>query len=229
MTSSVSGQNSVSRSQEDAEQSTGSADEESTGIETAEHDSGVESDVESGAESIVENSAEDAIENGTENGTEHENKSVEDGVENKVENETAIEDEPIDDNEPPLLLDDDEGLEDAADKSQPGLSMFHVVFVMNPPPTEYQLRVNEMYKYVVKKFSQALKYEQGRVQYVEKECELLKSLKAKHGRQEFDTWIGNLSHTKNRISIRQRHPQLEPSPCHSHHLLLHSNIAHCAR
>ena len=63
-----------------------------------------------------------------------------------------------------------------------GLSMFHVIFVMNPPPLEYHLRVDEMYKHVVKKFSRALKWEQARSNYVLRECEKLKSMKARHGR-----------------------------------------------
>ena len=49
------------------------------------------------------------------------------------------------------------------------LEMFHVVFVLDPPPLEYHLRMNDMYKNVVKKFSQALKWEQSRTLYVSKE------------------------------------------------------------
>ena len=63
-----------------------------------------------------------------------------------------------------------------------GLSMFHVIFVMNPHPLEYQVRVDEMYKHVVKKFSRALKWEQARSNYVLRECEKLKSMKARHGK-----------------------------------------------
>ena len=62
-----------------------------------------------------------------------------------------------------------------------GLSMFHVIFVMNPSPLEYHIRVDEMYKHVVKKFSRALKWEQARSNYVLRECEKLKSMKARHG------------------------------------------------
>lgn len=62
-----------------------------------------------------------------------------------------------------------------------GLSMFHVILVMNPPPLEYQIRVDEMYRHVVKKFSRALKWEQARSNYVLRECEKLKSMKARHG------------------------------------------------
>ena len=62
-----------------------------------------------------------------------------------------------------------------------GLHMFHVIFVMNPPPLEYHIRVDEMYRQVVKKFSRALKWEQARSNYVLRECEKLKSMKARHG------------------------------------------------
>ena len=62
-----------------------------------------------------------------------------------------------------------------------GLNMFHVVFVLNPPPLEYQLRVDEMYKHVVKKFSKVLKWEQSKSSFVLRECEKMKAMKAKHG------------------------------------------------
>jgi len=61
------------------------------------------------------------------------------------------------------------------------LHMFHVVFVMNPPPIEYQLRVDEMYVHVVKKFSRALKLEQSRSDFVLRGADKIKSLQAKHG------------------------------------------------
>ena len=49
------------------------------------------------------------------------------------------------------------------------LSMFQVVFIMAPPPLEYHLRVDEMYDYIVKKFSRALKWEQARSGLVSRE------------------------------------------------------------
>ena len=66
-----------------------------------------------------------------------------------------------------------------------GLNMFHVVFVLNPPPLEYQLRTDEMYKHVIKKFSKALKWEQAKSNFVLRECEKMKAMKAKHGRPAF--------------------------------------------
>ncbi|KAL8957319.1 MAG: hypothetical protein Q9193_005376, partial [Seirophora villosa] len=53
------------------------------------------------------------------------------------------------------------------------LNMFHVVFVLNPPPLEYQLRVKDMYDHVVRKFSKALKWAQARSNYVLREASLL--------------------------------------------------------
>ncbi|KAL8929969.1 MAG: hypothetical protein Q9208_001113 [Pyrenodesmia sp. 3 TL-2023] len=53
------------------------------------------------------------------------------------------------------------------------LNLFHVVFVLNPPPLEYQLRVKEMYDHVIKKFSKALKREQAHSRYVYREASLL--------------------------------------------------------
>lgn len=49
------------------------------------------------------------------------------------------------------------------------LKMFHVVFVLDPPPPEYHLRLNQMYRNVVKKFSRGLKWEQAHSNYVSKE------------------------------------------------------------
>jgi len=60
-----------------------------------------------------------------------------------------------------------------------GMSMFHVVFVMNPPQLEYHTRVHEMYTWVVKKFARALKLEQARTDYVRKEMELILKMKDK--------------------------------------------------
>jgi hypothetical protein len=60
------------------------------------------------------------------------------------------------------------------------LTMFNVVFVMNPPVLEYSLRTKEMYDHVVKKFGKALKWEQAHQDYVWTESELISSIKTKH-------------------------------------------------
>ncbi|KAF8459016.1 nitrogen permease regulator of amino acid transport activity 3-domain-containing protein [Terfezia claveryi] len=77
-----------------------------------------------------------------------------------------------------------------------GMSMFHVVFVMNPPQLEYHTRVHEMYTCVVKKFARALKLEQARTDYVRKEMELILKMKDKaiHDDMSFhDLWQHTLA------------------------------------
>ena len=73
--------------------------------------------------------------------------------------------------------------------SGPDMTMFNVVFVLNPPTLEYQLRVKEMYENVVRKYAKALKYEQARFDYVWKESKQILALKDKakeNGR--FSSW-----------------------------------------
>ncbi|KAI4120403.1 MAG: hypothetical protein LQ347_007096, partial [Umbilicaria vellea] len=60
-----------------------------------------------------------------------------------------------------------------------GLTMFNVVFLLNPPPLEYHLRVTNMYDHVVKKFSRALKWEQARSGYVWEQSQLILELSQK--------------------------------------------------
>lgn len=59
---------------------------------------------------------------------------------------------------------------------QKQLAMFHVVFVLRPPPLEYHLRVKEMYDNVTKKLSKAMKWEQSRSGYVAREAAVITSL-----------------------------------------------------
>lgn len=54
-------------------------------------------------------------------------------------------------------------------KRKKTLNMFHVVFVLNPPPLEYHVRVKDIYDNIIKKFSKALKLEQARSNYVMRE------------------------------------------------------------
>ncbi|KAF2003351.1 hypothetical protein P154DRAFT_104343 [Amniculicola lignicola CBS 123094] len=60
---------------------------------------------------------------------------------------------------------------------RPDMEMFNVVFVLNPPALEYQLRVKEMYDNVTRKYAKALKYEQARFQYVWKESKKIIEMK----------------------------------------------------
>lgn len=59
------------------------------------------------------------------------------------------------------------------------MTMFNVVFVLNPPALEYQLRTGEMYDNVIRKFSKDLKYEQAKTNYVWRESKAILNLKNK--------------------------------------------------
>ncbi|KAF1953287.1 hypothetical protein CC80DRAFT_477681 [Byssothecium circinans] len=59
----------------------------------------------------------------------------------------------------------------------PDMTMFNVVFVLNPPALEYQLRVKDIYDNVTKKYAKALKYEQARFQYVWSESKRIIDIK----------------------------------------------------
>ncbi|KAF1840669.1 uncharacterized protein K460DRAFT_370639 [Cucurbitaria berberidis CBS 394.84] len=61
--------------------------------------------------------------------------------------------------------------------NNPDMTMFNVVFVLNPPVLEYQQRVKEMYDNVTRKYAKALKYEEARLQYVWKESKRIIDIK----------------------------------------------------
>ena len=65
----------------------------------------------------------------------------------------------------------------AGHDDSPDMTMFNVVFVLNPPALEYQRRVKEMYDNVTRKYAKALKYEQARFQYVWKESKRIIDIK----------------------------------------------------
>ena len=67
------------------------------------------------------------------------------------------------------------------------LTMFHVVFVMDPPPLEHTSRVRGMYDHVVKKFSKVLKWAQAQQNYVWEQAELLQSIRSTHFHQQSST------------------------------------------
>ena len=75
--------------------------------------------------------------------------------------------------------------------SKDPLLMFHVVYVLRTPPLEYHIRNKDMWTHVVRKFSKALKQEQERASYVEKEITLIasavKRAKKASGRCRFET------------------------------------------
>ncbi|KAJ5527759.1 hypothetical protein N7513_011918 [Penicillium frequentans] len=67
--------------------------------------------------------------------------------------------------------------DDPEDKDH--MTMFNVVFVMDPPLLEYSGRVKEIYENAIKKFAKALKWEQARTDYVWKESQHILSVRRK--------------------------------------------------
>ncbi|GLA20018.1 nitrogen permease regulator 3 [Aspergillus niger] len=59
------------------------------------------------------------------------------------------------------------------------MTMFNVVFVLDPPLLEYSMRLREIYDNIIKKFSKALKWEQARTDYVWKEAQHISHIKEK--------------------------------------------------
>jgi nitrogen permease regulator 3-like protein len=70
-------------------------------------------------------------------------------------------------------------LENSGGTSKGGMSMFNVVFVLNPTALEYPYRVREMYENVIKKFARALKWEQAENNYVWKQSKQIIARKEK--------------------------------------------------
>ncbi|KAL8978689.1 MAG: hypothetical protein Q9205_005792, partial [Flavoplaca limonia] len=85
--------------------------------------------------------------------------------------------------------------EQSKPKKQNTLNMFHVVFVLNPPPLEYHLRVKEMYDHVVKKFSKILRREQAHSAYVLREISaMFKDTPKMKGAHSEDQSLATLYH-----------------------------------
>ncbi len=59
------------------------------------------------------------------------------------------------------------------------LSMFHVVFIMNPPLLEHNIRIKEMYEFVVWRLSKKLKQQQAKSDWVWRESETILTIKEK--------------------------------------------------
>lgn len=64
---------------------------------------------------------------------------------------------------------------DSDDKD--AMTMFNVVFVLDPPLLEYSVRIREIYDNIIKKFAKALKWEQARTDYVWRESQHILHLK----------------------------------------------------
>jgi hypothetical protein len=57
------------------------------------------------------------------------------------------------------------------------MTMFNVVFVLDPPLLEYSMHVREIYDNIIKKFTKALKWEQARTNYVWRESQNIMHIK----------------------------------------------------
>ncbi|RMJ25276.1 hypothetical protein PHISP_03852 [Aspergillus sp. HF37] len=57
------------------------------------------------------------------------------------------------------------------------MTMFNVVFVLDPPLLEYSTRLREIYENIIKKFAKALKWEQARTDYVWRESQHILHIK----------------------------------------------------
>ncbi|KAL1874984.1 Nitrogen permease regulator 3 [Paecilomyces lecythidis] len=65
------------------------------------------------------------------------------------------------------------------DSDKDSMTMFNVVFVLDPPQLEYSIRIKENYENVIKKFGKALKWEQARADYVWTEAQTILHIKEK--------------------------------------------------
>ncbi|KAL5349399.1 Nitrogen permease regulator 3 [Pseudogymnoascus australis] len=65
------------------------------------------------------------------------------------------------------------------DTNDGGMTMFNLVFIMNPKTTEAPMRVSDMFEHVAKDINKALRYAQNYSNYVWKESERILNLKEK--------------------------------------------------
>ncbi|KAB8206368.1 Nitrogen Permease regulator of amino acid transport activity 3 [Aspergillus parasiticus SU-1] len=74
------------------------------------------------------------------------------------------------------------------------MTMFNVVFVLDPPLLEYSMRIREIYDNIIKKFAKALKWEQARTDYVWREAQHISHIKekAKETRMSVNTLYSEL-------------------------------------
>ncbi|KAI9761370.1 MAG: bHLH/Zip transcription factor [Chaenotheca gracillima] len=105
------------------------------------------------------------------------------------------------------------------------MSMFNMVFVMNPPQLEYQTRIDEMYEHVVKKFSKALNYEQARTNWVWKQSEMILNLREKAKEEDMTiTRLWNLILTKSTLAKAMSEVYLSVSASRIAHVFLNDHF-----
>ncbi|KLJ10209.1 hypothetical protein EMPG_14409 [Blastomyces silverae] len=98
------------------------------------------------------------------------------GLSSKQTSETEGDNDPATEDQ---NIAEDDVLPESPETDKDSMTMFNVVFVLNPPLLEYGLRVREKYENVIKKFGKGLKSEQARADYVWKEAQTIVNIKEK--------------------------------------------------
>ncbi|KAK9239220.1 nitrogen permease regulator of amino acid transport activity 3-domain-containing protein [Lipomyces kononenkoae] len=84
--------------------------------------------------------------------------------------------------------------------------MFHVVFAMNPPELEYNMRIDEMYDYVAAPLAECLRYEQHKSNYVWKQAQMMIRLRehaAMSGTPQEDLFAQTLTKSSLALALAQ--------------------------
>ena len=74
------------------------------------------------------------------------------------------------------------------------MTMFNVVFVVDPPLLEYSIRTREVYDNIIKKFAKALKWEQARTDYVWREAQAMSHIKERAKERSKYEWCLGLTY-----------------------------------
>ncbi|EEP78619.1 conserved hypothetical protein [Uncinocarpus reesii 1704] len=104
-----------------------------------------------------------------------------DGEDYEAEHSHNMPDQPDNDDEPSRssMETNTEEDESVTDGNKESMTMFNVVFVMNPPILEHNSRIKENYDNVIKKLGKGLKSEQATANYVWKEAQTILQIKEK--------------------------------------------------
>ncbi|ODQ70837.1 hypothetical protein LIPSTDRAFT_74313 [Lipomyces starkeyi NRRL Y-11557] len=94
----------------------------------------------------------------------------------------------------------------ASNDEKSSMNMFHVVFAMNPPELEYNVRVDEMYDYVAAPLAECLRYEQHKSNYVWKQAQMMIRLResaAMSGLPQEELWAQTLTKSSLALALAQ--------------------------
>ncbi|KAK9466072.1 nitrogen permease regulator of amino acid transport activity 3-domain-containing protein [Lipomyces arxii] len=86
------------------------------------------------------------------------------------------------------------------------MNLFNVVFVMSPPELEYNVRIEEMYDYVVAPLAECLRYEQHKSGYVWKQAQTMLRLReraAVTGMSQDELWSQTLTSSSLALALAQ--------------------------